>query len=70
MPSFMTLDEARAELIGGGRRFFSLDLAGKQKADAKQLFSNKASASSGGENVIAATQNQMQFNNVGFAELG
>ena len=70
MTSLMILDEARAELIGGGRRSFSLDLAVTQKADTKQIFSNKASASRGGENVIAATQNQMQFNNVGYAELG
>ena len=69
MTSLMILDEARAELIGGGRRSISVDLTVTQKADAKQVFSSKAKASRGGENVVAAEQSQLQFNNIGYAEL-
>ena len=71
MTSLMILDEARAELIAGGQfsPTLTFDLKVKQKADAKQVFSSKATASRGGENVVAACQSQVQFNNIGYAEL-
>ena len=68
MTSLMILDEAKAELIAGGRRSISLELTVKQKADAKQVFSSKAYASRGGENTVAAAQDQFQLNNIGYAE--
>ena len=71
MTSLMILDEARAELIAGGQfsPTLTFDIKVSQKADAKQVFASKAYASKGGENVVAACQSQVQFNNIGKAEL-
>ena len=69
MTSLMILDAAKAELIAGGRRpSISVDLTVKQVADAKTVFSSRATASRGGENTVAASQDVFQLNNIGYAE--
>ncbi len=68
MTSLMILDAAKAELIAGGRPSLSVALTVKQVADAKTVFSSRATASRGGENTVAAAQDVFQLNNIGYAE--
>ena len=68
MTSLMILDEAKTELIAGGRRAIRVDLDVKQNMDNKQVFSVRARASRGGENTVAASQDTFQLNNIGYAE--
>ena len=68
MTSLMILDAAKAELIAGGRPSLSVALTVKQVADAKTVFSSRATASRGGENTVAASQDVFQLNNIGYAE--
>ena len=68
MTSLMILDEAKTELIAGGRRSIRVDLDVKQSMDNKQVFSVRARASRGGENTVAASQDTFQLNNIGYAE--
>ena len=73
MTSLMILDAAKAELIAGGRRYgrsIEVELSVKQSADAKNKFTSRAKASKGGENTVAASQDVLQLNNIGYAEFG
>lgn len=74
MTSLMILDEAKTELIAGGRRFrmptFEVELSVdvNQKADAKNYILGRAYARGAGASTIAGEQSVLAVNNIGFAD--
>ena len=72
MASLLCLDDWCSELIAGGRCSprVTADLKIKQNAVNDQVFTSRATADRGGKNTVAASQNAMQINNVGYLAFG
>ena len=72
MASFLPLDEKCSEMIAGGRYSprTNLDFKAMHSSVSDQVFDSRAKADRGGRNTVAATQDAMQINNVGYLAFG
>ena len=72
MASLLCLDDWCSELIAGGRCLprTNLDFKAMHSSVSDQVFDSRAKADRGGRNTVAATQDAMQINNVGYLAFG